>query len=643
MIPTFFEPYEDEFYYGWLYRLATANGFTSIKQFFDCFGYGTSESVFRDKKLYYEPEMELIRGLFRDNGCELDELDFIEQHTLFEMDALTQNARGFSLVACDLFYGVNYYQSRRNSLKSMHFCPKCIQEDQVEGREAYYRTWQQFPQSKICAKHKCKLREAVNIDLEKDMLEEIPVYPDSFCDMPYERRISEWLYKLYQDPLGIDKFLLRVVVNNRLFALSNNTTDIAQSISRGFEEYGTSLKGKSYEKRAYTTLKIMTGQDIFCVACFLFPYKTFSDACKKQKEFIFRQFREEGGKNLRIIRQRGAIYEVRCKKCGNIFTMYNQPFAAGFNCPQCYPLTKDIELTNILSYSGSRHFEKIESDYSGALPTYKCMECGDIYDNRVGIASLTPLTTLCSCGNNLTLEDYQTMADPSMQDYVVEAKMEHGIVLRHVGGCSRTFYLSFKQTKMGAACTCERDWDDVQSQYDPDEYEAFFDDTHLILKHKLCGTSAQVNHVKSIKRIEPCHLCYPIPTAKQTKAWLYRYSGEEYRKINSKGSNHFELLFKDGYKLNMDRKEIINELTSPKSSMVFPNHITVNIEQSISSKVFCAVRDYCQQHNGIWNEQNGLALDNEPEELSKILEYLVRHKYLEKHDDEYVICSFHTY
>ena len=643
MIPIFFEPYEDEFYYGWLYRLAVANGFANISQFIECFEYGSSASGFRENKFYYEPGMELIRGLYRDNGCELDELDFVEHHTLFEMNALTQNARYFSLIACELFYGTNNVKSRRSFLEHLHFCPKCIQEDQVEGREAYYRTWQQHPNCKTCAKHKSKLREASSVDLDKAMIDEMPVYPDDFFDMPYERRISEWLYKLYQNPLGIDLFLLRVVVSNRLFTLSNNSKDIIKGIERGFDEYGSSLKGKPYEKRANKSLKFLNGTNLLCVACFLFPYRTFSDACKKQKEYIFRQFKEEGGKNLRILRQKGAVYEVRCKQCGKIYTMYNQPFASGFTCPLCNPLTTEIELKNILSYSGSRNYDITDMDCSNVPLAYKCKDCGDIYYNNSSVYRLTPLTALCSCGKNMKLSDYQLMADPSMQDYIVEKKLEHGVVLRHVGGCGRTFYLSYKELQAGVACTCERDWDDVRSQYDPDEYEAFFDDTHLILRHKLCGTSSQVSHVKSIKRIELCSLCYPLPTAKQTKALLLKYSGEAYRKIESKGSNHFELFFKDGYKLKIDRKEIINELTSTKSSMVFPNHITVNIEQSLRSKVFCAVRDYCQQHNGTWKEYEQLELDIEHAELDMILDYLVRHKYLEKHNDEYIICPFHTY
>ncbi len=612
------------------------NSFKNVREFLYCFEYVDDSESNYSKMFQFEPEMNLIRTIYKDNSYELDEMEYIERHTLFEIDALTHNARWFSVIACDLLNDTKIVnKGGKSSLEKLHFCPKCIQEDQDAGREPYFRTWHQHPVCKICAKHNVKLFETT-----EDMINGLDngklTVPSEFSDMPYESRLSEFLYKHYLHPFGIDLFLFAKVVNNRIVSMSGPYIEKNWAIEEGFKKYGTTLKGRSFTRTGELQLASLKGEDLFCISCFVFPFQELRSACIEQMEYVRKQFQAESDGELSIIASKGTILKVRCKKCGRIFIIYNQPFASGFMCPACRQITRDEAFQNIMLLSGSRQYDFIGVNSQGQFEQYKCRKCGDIHMRVKSIGKITPLSVLCACGKSMNIQTSQLMADPSMRKYVVEQITDTAVIIRHIGGCGRTFSLSLRNLHKGVACPCEKRTDFIQYCHEPDDYEAFEKDGQFYFKHKLCGTYTKLEARGKYNLKCLCKFCYSIPYKTKLIEMVLQSSGEETLEISPLNRKDYRLTFVD-HTIILNKRQIINELISRDVSSVFPNKKRLMLEQSMKSKVYCAIRDHCQLHNGLWRECEGLEVDIEPDILKDILEKLVFHNYLEKKDGGYAI------
>ncbi|MBQ6361850.1 MAG: TniQ family protein [Lachnospiraceae bacterium] len=156
MIPILSKPYPDEYWYGYISRMALLNGFKSVREFEElCI-------LLRDSHRCIRMISDLTRICDRFKGAVFPDVKrAVEMTTYYDgIDRETPAEQAFlsEHILFDLGHGTGAES------KSIRYCPECIKADREKYGESYIHVTHQLRGVQVCPVHRCRLKKlAVDI------------------------------------------------------------------------------------------------------------------------------------------------------------------------------------------------------------------------------------------------------------------------------------------------------------------------------------------------------------------------------------------------------------------------------------------------------------------------------------------------
>ena len=300
----------DELLYSWMSRLARANGFERLNDFFD---------------VYVWPEL-------RDTKKKNQKICYDIRHDLYEfcesLDGLYEPLELFQKAS--MFCGISPLMSRshasqhiglmarrgdetktlsipKNMLTDLAVCPKCQQEDlEAIGDYVIYRA-HQMPGVKVCYKHGCRLEKYIEIESEAPDTEEIEL-DSSSEDEKDAFAYAVFCHDMLQSGLQCDfRSFKKLIFSKELQTYTNHEKVLSQLM----QQFGAVEEVK----------KSLT----------LVSQKAEFENAAEDRFTLLSPWRED-------------VIELKCNTCGRRFITSPYRIISGWGCPSCDSVFSETEI-----------------------------------------------------------------------------------------------------------------------------------------------------------------------------------------------------------------------------------------------------------------------------------------------------------
>ena len=651
-IPLMIRPESDELLYGWLVRIARLNMFKGVDAVGKLLkGYlRLSRANGKLVNVTYDGINNLVRfcDVTRDDELVPDLKKILSQMNTFyaKMPLLTagDQARSLEMRLYDRpdFVSLTDLPSH---IKNLRFCPECVKEDESHS-VPYLHVWHQLPGVTMCAKHGCRLVELPyktpyfpGMDIINDAKTVSSVTGDDEKDF----RAALFMKELYNRPVFVNYSDTKRAIREYI-GLGKRFT---QSSTDYFRDY---LLSKGYgEFIAKTTdfTKLLT--DRYPIDYLPYPISAVFDDCKDFKDILSTiciseedDLKSEIAGKFEALSDYGPLMRFKCLTCGKEFYAHPHSILTGDGCPECDKTLSRREYVNKrMSYTGDGNYVLLKDPkYIGRPTDILHKTCGKI-KHKIP-SKIVYDGSRCNCERSLSEDDIQKRVDAAAEGFtLMEIDREaRKIRLRH-DTCGRGFWinlLKFEQSPYCRVCANDEEllYKEIKekiSMITGDEYEIIGKyknyETKIQFLHKKCGTISNITLYDFLNGWR-CSLCSPKYEADFMMPLIKESLGEGFS-YESLPRSYCIVTFPDGHKIKTDTKKVMQEITRPTESEMFPRRQKI-INQPVSdaSILYCAIRKECEQ-SGIWikgEEDIGLP----KQKLEKLLYWLNKNGYIKNVD-----------
>lgn len=265
------EIYQDELLYGYLARYAVMCGYSTFR--------GVAED------LYVNPTNapnilllnDMTKNLLEKLAFNISLVDIIMNHTMFKWfirfadydrrRKAFDSALKMNIKALYNSLPIPHNNTRFSNKRVLKYCPRCIDIDRAEKGEAYFRTYHQIPEIRICPIHKCYLGNT-SISLAGNATPafraaEIVVPSENkivYSHNELENKLSEYLLEVSKLPFDVNntsevKDYLNDKLKSTVYMKRNGLRDMAR-LTKDFNEYYTVI---GITREWWELQKIFTG------------------------------------------------------------------------------------------------------------------------------------------------------------------------------------------------------------------------------------------------------------------------------------------------------------------------------------------------------------------------------------------------
>lgn len=472
IIPICMKPKKDEFLYGWLLRLAAANGFS-------CY----SDNIYTFTHFYFYERESVIKAngatpldrIFNlDNICS----EYGQMQCFPDLETIIHNMTVFTAIQPFLSEkeqakrvmvmirekrdSVLEFSYIKTTVPKLHVCPQCMKKDISKQGEAYYHVWHQFPGVRVCPVHKCRLmtiktpgKGFLNGKKLPEMEEE-----ELTGSFDSELRTAQFMYELYKNPQGgsLEKTIMaaRKIMQDRGYKSKAKYADIIADM----KQEGSLLRPDMeswidiFLRGENTVL-----ENVICFCAFLFGNsETLKVYCNREKirKDIWRTTSFK--KDYTFVSAYQNLLTLRCKTCGNVFHTISYALSRGFGCPECEKELSDEQiLEKHVKCVGDRKYV-LDGEIQGKnFVKIRHETCGKSKSElpRDVMYGIKP----CKCEQCLTEKKIQQCVDGGLKRFVLVSYEESGknckVMIRDKT-CGGTFSADLKRFQKNRYCrVCE--------------------------------------------------------------------------------------------------------------------------------------------------------------------------------------------
>lgn len=661
MMPICVKPYHDELLYGWMVRLMDCNGAINMKKFQNM--YFKKWNSWKKNDNDGKPRLDWILGMERICREHGDIRSFPKLPEMIKNMTVTFSVFPF------LSYG---YQALRSQImlrdddlykiapdsdvERLCICPECMREDMENCKEAYYHVWHHLSGVRVCVKHRLPLKE-VRHNWNENLWNPKTVQKASeiqlLTDLETECMISRFMKEMHENPLAVNlKTLQKVMIQEMKrrgyqteMPYGNLPDDIKHSGFVAF--FGENVP---LDIRRILVGSWINREKAIALLVFLFrEYKAFYKTASEQETDMEPEFRELAlAKDLEVLSYHGYLSKLQCRECGNMFHIHPYALALGCGCPVCdgmLPTEEFVKRQMSLIGNGQYEFAEPFQGY-GTKIRIKHRTCGR--ERVMRPADLIWMQTECKCGFEITEEKLQERIDPGGKEFKLIhyfGKWGKGqiVTIRHET-CGGEFDIQLSYFEKNPYCRICRPRNYTtdclkkdMKKLTGDEYEMitpFVDQKAKIrVLHKPCGTYTDGLPAGFLNG-KRCRLCSKSVTEAEIREWVKECTDGKYE-VTGYENGMFEITGADGNTFRKNGLKIMQELTRPTPSKLFPERIRpIKVPTRTAADIYIKAKQICEKQGSFgtrdFPEYETVTLRNSMKWLSKngYLERIGRGKYI---------------
>ncbi|MCB7319889.1 TniQ family protein [Lacrimispora sp. 210928-DFI.3.58] len=625
IIPILFSPYQDELIYSWLLRLAFANGYRNILQFY-CNYFALQP--FTPKRTNIPLRMDYVMNLqlVTERFCEMqvfpDIRKIMKNMTPYYSNLLFYRYGAQAEKAFSILYQADWICAKpQHDFKNLRFCPDCMKE------KMYFRTWHQLPGTKICSVHKKILYKTKS---HKDT--EISTLIKNSCPVSDEIRsadfeVSNFTKSMYDNPLFISYDgvleIIREKMENQGYTLERPYGGLIEDMRQhGYvdllsncENPDKSIKGSLKGNSVMLTDKLM-------LLTFLFrDYQTFRRYADKWNGELEPYIKKIVAGKFELMSNFEPIIKLKCRACGYEFHIHPYDLALGGDCPICsQKRTKEENINRRLALIGDGEYElvgQMSRTDGKAIVLHKV--CGK--NRNISVKEIIWRERECGCKYEADINQICKQISTASKDFrFVEyygKRQFKGLTGRHVllqhKACGKMFTVDINSFLISPFCRlCEPPkhsketfvkmlWEAAGDEYElVSEYKSLRD--HVTILHKKCGTLTELSG-NSLLAGQRCMLCMPRINRSDAERILEECTGGEYSIIDKGGRRGWFIVKNSaGDTMEMDSRMLLQELSRPiPGKFIKIRYQKPELPKRTLQRVYEYVRNGCNQSSeGTW-------------------------------------------
>lgn len=654
IIPILLEAKRDELAYGWLLRLAYANGYDSVYRFFCRYfsavpHYGNRASI--PLRMDYIPNWELVQDRFSEMKLFPDTISMLRYMTPY-FTTLPFYRYGYQAIrllsmlrpeSVRMYSPVTVWE-----VKELRYCPKCMKE------EPYFKTWHQLAGVRACAKHGCTLC-TVERPGNTDLFETIQTEALDVSEAgKAEFSVSRFMKAMYDRPIFMDSTVLQEEMRIRMEEIGYSTEQPYGSLSEDMRRTGYAdllMDPNEPVKRIRSlTKKNFSGNDMAVFLIFLFGnYDVFYKRVSRWEQETAPLFEEVTFGRFELLSEYGPIVQLRCLRCGYEFYTHPYDLVLGGSCLRCGTATVEEEVNRRLETVGDGEYvlEGFPGGEGKGKTRIRHRTCGK--SRAMSLRDAVWGEQECKCRYRADLDKIRKQvrdAAPGFFMVAYHGKHYKGGTGRSVTicheNCGRTFTVileSFLRSPFCRLCNPTRHSREVfqkmMQEVAGNEYELVSEYKSLrdkvVVRHMECGTLMELSGDAFLAG-QRCRLCTPRIEVEEAERMLAECTGRSYR-IVGKGKNRGEVVVEapDGKQENMDIQMLIQELVRPSEPrFVKIRYSKPKLPEKTLKKVYDHVREACENsETGTWI-YHGVFGGIRQQNIWSCLRKLVKYGYLER-------------
>lgn len=598
MLPICVRPFDDEFLYGWLMRMAECNGVSGICKFQSDFLSSRKET---SKKVPVGTvRLDYIRGLdhvCKENGAttSFPDVDFVFRrmsvlYALFPFDSYGKQAMRSQVILRDAD-NILYDIPLNSEVSEIKLCPQCMEEDKLNHGFFYCHTWHQMPETRMCARHGVVLQAAQRKHklADVDLKQVVPV--QLLADPETEWELSKFTKALYDKPLFIDLKSVRTILQRRMENLGYSGESPYDELAKGLRQSGYAVFFQEQTGRGIRRMLAspwIHKENLLRALSFLFPEpEVFVREAETAGEGFRDDFYQYIKENFHLLSPFGQTVFMECKICGNQFHIHPYAIMSGCGCPECDGRLSLEEIVNRqLSHLGDGEYE-LEGRFCGygnRQSKIRHKTCGVV--RKIRPADAVWCRRECGCTMEADLSRKQEKVDRYSRNFKVigyeSKKWGNGKVMILHEECGQTFatdlvnFLKFpycrkcRQRNLSPQLFEKRVKDLVGDEYVV-KTPFVNQDTKITFWHKTCGTCTDILPVE-FQNGKRCDLCSTVIRQEELQQLVLECTGGKYH-VAPKEISRYEIQGLDGTTMVKDSRFLIQELSRPTPSMVFRHRI----------------------------------------------------------------------
>ena len=452
IIPICMKPMEDEFLYGWLLRIADANGFSfypdPVYSFTYFYFYKGEVEIKKEGKSVLDQIFNLdeIEKRYANIKC-FPSVEFIVNNmtvfgTFMPFISKEEQAQRAMVMFRERTGSVLDTKSLNRMVETLHVCPECMKDDSERCGEPYYHTWHQLPAVKMCPVHGRSLMKVKGP--RKGILNgvELPELEKETLQFPveFELKIARFMYDAYRGQKYGN-------IENVIDAVRRKMIDLGYSLKE-YEKLAEDMTitgvsigvdtGK-WIKRFFKNKPISLKEKILFFTYIFENYAEF-ERYNRLEESSGREYRAQIEKNYDIISSSENILKVRCRSCGYVFHTLSYAVMCGFGCPECEKqLSAEQCLQKHLQCLGDGNYT-LAGELHGSSVKIRHETCGYTISKRLRIIMYGQ--GVCRCERKLKEEELKKRVDGGLQRFELVSYKKRGnsydVVIRD-RICGKTF------------------------------------------------------------------------------------------------------------------------------------------------------------------------------------------------------------
>ena len=540
LIPVVPKLQPDELLYSWMSRIAKANGFDKLNDFFEAYVW----PEYRGKKARHQRILCDIRhdlsAFCEALGGQCSPLKLVLNASLFcGVAPLMSRSRASQHIGMMARRGdeKNTLSSPNNMVSELLFCPQCRQEDlDTLGVFAFYRS-HHMPGVTVCHKHGCELRRF----LEGKSIDQCPLLEEKPDALAYARFCYEMLYS----GLQCDFSAIKPLVPGIPMSPYVNQEEVLSQLLRQYS---------SVEEVIKRIPPVASGT-----------------------EFLDRI----DGRFALISPWREDVVELKCSACGREFVTTPYRILSGWGCPRCDGDYLDADLFQRLFDEQNDGTYTLLSPFNGMSNhvTVHHTACGRSWKMRA--RSFVIEHARCEC-EYMVSEAQARKAIEYSGEFVMESfiSASNPVTIRHLN-CGKSFewnYHKFLRHPWCKVCNPRLSTKDIFireiKELTGDDYtlEGEYVDrtTKVRIRHNRCNHSREYipSHFLDGAR---CKKCTPEYTRTELERVVREVSLGKYVWAGSKTNNlEIALDTETGEEKYLSQQKILQELLRPTPSPILP-------------------------------------------------------------------------
>lgn len=623
IMPICIPPYPGELLYGWIRRLAKANGYDSVEKFCERYlsirgsvPYALSKTPIR---LDYRFNMDNICKEYEEILCFPDIMKILKEMTPYFAYApfwtRGYQARKTQMILREQRDSALNINKITMDVKELHICPQCMQEDINSFGEPYLHMEHHLQDVSVCARHRTPLLILPKNKTISKIEDQIDDYEKVRSDysMEIQQALSRFMLELYLDPPHISLDETQLIILSKIKECGYPTSSPYGTLIDNMKKDGywpvVNLSKGQIKRSIVKNSAVM--QYVIVFAFYLFrDYKEFKKAAGKYENTPL--FEYPGNYDeYDVLENHHGLMKMRCKNCGNIFHIHPYAIELGHICPECEKNMGDEEnIQRMLGKLGDGKYVLTGTEKSGKTR---------ILHETCGKERMAELHTViygeneCLCSIRHSAGEIEAKIGNEFE--VLNLFMQDGrsyITLQH-NRCGDTFTVCATDFLKRPYCRkCDEEHiAEVRfrkriQELAGDNYElaSAYENTIKMVKirHRICGTITLMKTANFLYGCR-CNLCTPRGSGDKDELqdMITKYAGEEYHILNfNKSKDRVRIQGSDGMVYEGSPRFFIQELTRPTPSPVFKTRKQI-MQPSISERgaVYLEAKACCEKYQ-VW-------------------------------------------